>query len=124
MSPYRSIQKSGKGHHSPKHIRLPRLGGSIVLLALGVLIGVAAGLGMGILVRSLHPPAPLVHVPPPSSTTDPKVWKQREKDAMEEIHKHIDSLTPGLGGDKLLSLDPNRPGVLAPSPTLRPMNAP
>jgi hypothetical protein len=124
MSPYRSIQHNGKNHHREARVRMPKLGGALVCLAIGGLLGLGVGLGLGILIRVFNPPLPVVHVPPPSQATDPAVWKEREKETLAEIRKHIDSLTPGLAGGNLLSIDPGKDSILGPAPTLRPVPAP
>ncbi len=121
MSPYRSIRQAGKKHRRERHVHLPgTLGAALVFLALGGMIGLGVGFGLGIVIRRLNPPAPIVHVPPPSQPTDPAVWKERERETLVEIRKHIDSLTPGLGGGNLPGIEPGKERILGPAPTLEP----
>lgn len=122
MSPYKSIAGNGKSSRTLGKKPRRRMGRfPWEKLAIGVLVGVGIGIGFGVMARILNPVKVQVTAPVAVPTRDPKVLKEREREAMAEMQRHIDSLdTTKTVDTSFLKLDPHDNARMPAIPTVVP----
>ena len=128
MSPYRKIagteQRERKRSSRPRETNRPRLPWEAFLI--GIVLGAATGLGIGIGIRWLNPPDTPTYVPQAGPTLNPEDLRRKERETYKKLQQEIQSLdqqrvAPIRQDDSFLKLDPDRNARITGVPTPLPV---